>query len=294
MLDLAWGEIIKPLLEKRETKPRLAGINMILDTGMGMRMTEDIMDVSGHLIDHWKMGFGTSAFLPAEIIRKKNRLLADNGILTFPGGTLLEVALIEHHCQVYMSNAIELGFQAIEVSDGTIPLPLHRRQRIIDCAKNAGLSVITEVGKKDPANQPSAEELSQQALKDFKWGADWVIVEGRESGLGVGIYDDLGNIKANALGQIQGATEEYASQLIWEAPLNKQQAYLIELIGSNVSLGNLKPDHVPAVEALRAGLRYETLHKISEKLIQMGQWDPDEIESELLLTKWPHHKTKQS
>ncbi len=278
MSNLAWHDIIAPMLEKREIKPRKRGVNMILDTGLGMRSTEDILEISGHLIDHWKMGFGTSAFVSADLIKKKNSMLAEHDVLTYPGGTLLEVALLEHHCQVYMQSTRELGFQAVEISDGTIPLPAHRRERIIQCAKKAGLSVITEVGKKDPQNQPTATELANQALQDFEWGADWVIVEGRESGISVGVYDDLGNIKTIALSEIQAITQQFSDRLIWEAPLKKQQTYLIEAMGANVSLGNVKPEQVLALEALRAGLRFETLHKISERIIERGDWKPDQIE----------------
>ena len=138
--------------------------------------------------------------------------------------------------------------------------------------------MITEVGKKDPENQPSASELAKQIIQDFEWGADWVIVEGRESGVSVGIYDDLGNIRTSELTEIQNVTQKYADRLIWEAPLKKQQAYLIEAMGANVSLGNVKPEQVLAVEALRTGLRYETLHTVSDRLIKRGTWDPDQIE----------------
>ena len=281
MSDMAWHDIISPMLEQRDSKPRKCGINMILDTGLGMRMTEDILEISGHLVDHWKMGFGTSVFVSADLIKKKNKLLAEHGIMTYPGGTLLEVALLEHHCRVFMHSARELGFQAVEVSDGTIPLPAHRRERIIQCAKSAGLKAVTEVGKKDPENQPTASELGAQALQDFEWGADWVIVEGRESGISVGIYDEHGNVQASAVDEIQTITHKYAERLIWEAPLKKQQSYLIEAMGANVSLGNVKPEQVLAVEALRAGLRYETLHSVSDRLIRRGSWNPDEIEKPL-------------
>ena len=85
---------------------------------------------------------------------RKLGVLADHGILSFPGGTLLEVALVEHQCHDYMKHAKELGFSAIEISDGTIPMPAARRRNIIACARDAGLVPITEVGKKDPRAQP--------------------------------------------------------------------------------------------------------------------------------------------
>jgi len=69
-----------------------------------------------------------------------------------------------------MSHAKELGFGAVEISDGTLPIPRFRRKRIIECALNAELIPITEVGKKDPKRQPTAEQIAQEALEDMDWG----------------------------------------------------------------------------------------------------------------------------
>lgn len=48
-------------------------------------------------------------------------------------------------------------------------------------------------------------------------------------------------------------------RIIWEAPLKKQQQALIERFGPNVNLGNIPPREVLALEALRVGLRSDTL-----------------------------------
>jgi len=49
--------------------------------------------------------------------------------------------------------------------------------------------------------------------------------------------------------------------LIWEAPLKNQQQDLILRFGVNVNLGNVPPDEVMALEALRQGLRGDTLKR---------------------------------
>jgi len=167
----------------------------------------------------------------------------------------------------------------VEISDGTIELPAVRRQRVIECALNAGLVPITEVGKKDPAAQPPVEDLARQALRDLEGGARWVIVEGRESGLCVGVYDEAGQIAHGALATFEHVLGERVDRLIWEAPLKSQQAALIQRFGINVGLGNIAPDSVLALEALRAGLRFETLKPIAEALAASGQWIPGEIET---------------
>ena len=177
------------------------------------------------------------------LFEQKLETLRQYDILTYPGGTLLEAAVVQEHCRVFMTRAAKLGFGAVEISEGTIDLPSERRRRMIDCARNAGLVPITEVGRKDPLRQPGADELAEQALLDLAWGASWVIVEGRESGRGIGIFDQEGEVRASFLTRITSLVGEAAARLIWEAPLRAQQAYLVRHFGANVSLGNIAPQH---------------------------------------------------
>ena len=109
MHDLAWNNIIGSLIDDRSQKPRDIGMTMVIDTGIGCMQLSDILELSGHCIDHWKLGFGTSAFHTKKVLQRKLAMLSEIGILTFPGGTLLEVALIEHHCRDYMKQAKRLG-----------------------------------------------------------------------------------------------------------------------------------------------------------------------------------------
>lgn len=278
MHESAWHSIIGGLIDDRSQKPRNTGLTMVIDTGVGLGRLRDLLDLAGHCIDHWKLGFGTSAFHSKEALQNKLAMLAERQVLTFPGGTLLEVALIEHHCRKYMTHAKSLGFSAIEISDGTIPMPAFRRRNIIHCALDAGLVAITEVGKKDPRQQPSAEQVAEQALEDLENGADWVVMEGRESGRAVGIYGEHGQIIDDALTTIVTAMSAAADRLIWEAPLKEQQAYLIDKLGTNVGLGNIHPDQLLSVESLRCRLRFDTLHSVADKMLRNGSWNPCEIE----------------
>jgi phosphosulfolactate synthase len=278
MPDFAWDSIVGNLIGDRTRKPRAVGVTMVLDTGTGLGLLKDTLELAGHCIDHWKLAFGTSVFLTRTILQQKLALLAEHDILTLPGGTLLEVALVEHHCRDYMKHAKVLGFGAVEISDGTIPLPAFRRRNIIHCALEAGLVPITEVGKKDPNNQPSAEEIATQAMIDLEQGAHWVVIEGRESGRAVGIYDKCGRIIDEAVANIIGIMGQAAERLVWEAPLKDQQAYLIQRFGTNVGLGNIQPDQVLAVEALRCRLRFDTMRVVTDEMVRSGTWNPSEVE----------------
>jgi phosphosulfolactate synthase len=178
-----------------------------------------------------------------------------------------------------MKRAAELGFRAVEISEGTIELPGERRRRMIDCARNASLIPVTEVGRKDPKCQPEAVELAEQILQDLAWGASWVIIEGRESGTGVGIYDEGGEVRTAFLDDGLRLVGDAASRLIWEAPLRSQQAYLVCRFGANVSLGNIPPQECLALEALRCGLRFETFATVARHSRDAGLFDPTRVEN---------------
>jgi phosphosulfolactate synthase len=280
-LDSAWRGVwsLDVIVDRRIRRPRASGVTMVIDTGLGVSAMRDILDLAGDHIDHWKFGFGTTALMPRSVLETKLALLRERDILTYPGGTLLEAAVVQEHCRVFMTRAAALGFGAAEISEGTIDLPGERRRRMIDCARNAGLQPITEVGRKDPNRQPEAAELAEQALRDLEWGAAWVIVEGRESGQGVGIYDHGGDIRSSFLDDITQRVGDAASRLIWEAPQRAQQAYLVCRFGSNVSLGNIPPQECLALEALRCGLRFETFAALAEHYRETGVWDPTRVEN---------------
>ena len=267
------------IIKRRLRRPRSIGLTMVLDTGVAPAALEDLFTLASQHIDHWKFGFGTSALTPAVVLSEKLELLRRHEIITYPGGTLLEAAVVQEHCRVFMARSAELGFSAVEISEGTIELPAERRRRMIDCARDAGLLPITEVGRKDPSCQPSAETLAEQALGDLENGAAWVIVEARESGRGIGIYDEKGGVRASFLGRMIDLIGDQASRLIWEAPLHPQQAYLVGYFGANVSLGNIAPQDCLALEALRCGLRFETFEAVARHSLDTGRWDPAHVEN---------------
>lgn len=280
--DRPWAGVwaVDAALDLREGPPRRRGVTMVMDTGIGMTALHDLLDLAGSHVDHWKLAFGTSALMARATLERKLQTLADRKILTFPGGTLLEAAIVQQHCRDYMRRARELGFTAVEISEGSIDLPGDRRRRIVDCARNAGLVPITEVGRKDPDRQPSAAALVEQAHRDLDWGAAWVIVEARESGQGIGIYDSGGRICEMFLETLVQGMGDRLDRLVFEAPLKAQQAALVRRFGPNVSLGNIAPHDVLALGALRMGLRFETLNPLALKKAAEGRWNPAEVETD--------------
>ena len=81
--------------------------------------------------------------------------------------------------------ARELGFNAIEISDGTIEMDARTRAEAIGKAVKAGFRVLSEVGKKDPADAQPMAALAEVVNADLDGGASMVIMEAREAGKGV-------------------------------------------------------------------------------------------------------------
>jgi len=160
--------------------------------------------------------------------------------------------------------AKDLGFSAIEVSDGTINMTAEVREKAIRMAAEMDFKVLTEVGKKEENEIPFVPELVQIALRDLECGAYKVILEGRESGKGVGLYDASGNIVEDDLKELMKGIGD-PKLIIWETPRKEQQQDMILRFGSNVNLGNIPPHEVIALEALRVGLRADTLKSVCEK-----------------------------
>lgn len=263
----AWHNLLSQLAPDRTAgQPREQGLTMVLDRCQGLYATEDMLALTGDYIDQVKLSFGTSVFLDEALLRRKIELIRAHQIEIYPGGTLMEVTLTRGVYPQYVKRAKELGFTALEISDGTITMSRPVRDDAIKRALDTGFKVITEVGKKDPSIHFPPSKVCDQIASDLALGADKVIVEARESGMGVGIYDGYGALRQDELTAIMNCLGDSQGDVIWEAPLQRQQAALILRCGPNVNLGNVKPRDVLGLEALRCGLRFETFRHFAPQL----------------------------
>ena len=198
-MSKAWENVITIPVEGRSGKPRSNGITMVIDKHMGLNRLEDLIQLAGDYIDVVKLTFGTSAFYSGDLLREKNRMLVKAGIDVMPGGTFCEVAIWQGRLEEYLKRARELEFSAIEISDGSIEMDLDTRKTTIDKTLAAGFKVYTEVGKKDPSEALSLEDTHRLIREDAAAGAFMVIIEAREAGKGVGIFDKDGKIKQDVV-----------------------------------------------------------------------------------------------
>ncbi len=269
----AWNHLNLQLVPNRTNqKPREKGITMLLDRCQGLYDTQDLLALTGDYVDQIKLSFGTSVFLDEALLRRKIEIVRSHNVDIYPGGTLMEIALVQGVYPEYVCRAKELGFTALEISDGTITMSRQVRNDSIKRARDAGFKVISEVGKKDPTIHLTPTEICDQVAADLAAGAEMVIMEARESGRGIGIYDENGLVREDELDALINCLGDYSPHIIWEAPIQRQQAALILRCGPNVNFGNVKPSDVLGLEALRCGLRFETFRHFAPQL-QVGDSD---------------------
>jgi phosphosulfolactate synthase len=237
----------------RTAKPRSVGLTHVLDKGTAPPDVRALVDRAGHLMDIWKLGWGTAYLEPD--VDEKVAILQGAGVRACVGGTLLEAAWAAGVAERCLAWAAQVGFSCVEVSNGAVAMPLPEKRRLVSMAARRFL-VIAEVGSKSPTAEVSGKAWAEEMRGDLDAGATWALTEGRESGT-VGLYEADGRIRAEVAERV--AEVVGLSRVVFEAPRKEQQAWLIRRFGANVNLGNVALNEVFAVEALRLGLRADTI-----------------------------------
>ena len=107
---------------------REKGITMVLDKGLSPDFVKDYLKVCGKYITFIKFGWGTSAVQDRDIVKEKIRNYKEYGIKVYPGGTLFEVCFSRGIFDEYLNECKELGFEAVEISNGSMDLSLEDRK----------------------------------------------------------------------------------------------------------------------------------------------------------------------
>jgi phosphosulfolactate synthase len=233
---------------------RTAGLTHVIDKGLGPRGWEDVLEVSGHLIDIVKLGWGTSYVTKS--LERKLAVLKEKPVVI--GGTFFEVVYAKDRLEEYKLWLSGLGLTHVEISDGTVDIPRDRKLELI--ADFAGdFTVLSEVGSKDSSVEYGADEWKRWLQEELDAGAWKVITEAREGGT-AGIFDAGGGMRTELIGEIADAVG--TEKVIFEAPSKAAQAWFVKEFGPEVNLGNIPPEEVIPLETLRLGLRGDTLKQI--------------------------------
>jgi phosphosulfolactate synthase len=266
---LAFADVIRPPIANRSENP-WQGVTMVMDKGLGPAALADLLCTAASYIDFLKFGFGSTCLYREALLCEKVSLCRAHSVRAYAGGTLAEIAVQQDCFEAYLDQCLRYGIETVEVSEGTFPLsPLQRRRLIRTAARTH--TVISEVGRKFEQIAP-AVQIAAQIEDDLAAGASLVIVEGRESGQGAGIYGANGEIDECWIHQLQALLDPAAlARIVWEAPQKAQQVWLLRRFGAQVNLGNIAPQEALALASLRRGLRADTLISTAVPLAMVTQ-----------------------
>ncbi len=229
----------------------------MIDRGLSVAEVDGLLEVAGDSVDVVKLGWGT-ALVSANLKPKLERYAA-HGIPVVLGGTLTELAIRQGRVDGLTAWLHELGLRHIEISDGTIEIaPTVKRELIERLSRE--FTVFAEVGSKDADFIMAPYVWVEQIEADLDAGAWKVIAEARESGT-AGIYRANGEVRTGLIDEIVHSIDE--ERLIFDAPLHKQQVWLLERFGTECNLGNIAPADVLSLETLRLGLRSDTVERFA-------------------------------
>jgi phosphosulfolactate synthase len=239
-------------IPERTTGNRSYGLTSVIDSGTPMGELKNILADYGSIIDIAKIGIGSAYVTPN--IKDKVQLYKEYDIKSYCGGTLFEKCFFQKKISEYLLFLQDLGMEWIEISNGTLDIPLKERLRLISQLKD-DFHVIAEVGSKDPNQEMSISGWKEEIALFLEAGCKYVITEGRDSGTS-GIYEKCGELKCDLIQEMVSDID--SKRIIFEAPSAKHQMYFIKEVGPNVNLGNVNIRDVLLLEAQRCGLRSET------------------------------------
>jgi phosphosulfolactate synthase len=229
----------------------------VIDRGLSVAEVDGLMEVAGDSVDVVKLGWGT-AVVSANLAPKLERYAA-HGIPVVLGGTLTEVAIRQGRVDGLIAWLRELGLRHVEISDGTITLEADVKRELIERLSREFV-VMSEVGSKDSDFIMAPYIWVEQIERDLAAGAWKVIAESRESGT-AGIYRANGEVRTGLIDEIAHAVDP--ELMIFDAPLQSQQVWLLKRFGTECNLGNIAPADVLSLETLRLGLRSDTVERFA-------------------------------
>ena len=242
-------------LPSRSSKPREVGVTMVMDRGLSPGELANLIEVASPYFDYVKLGWCTGLLTPC--LHEKLDLLRRHDIGFWFGGTLFEAAYAQDRVARLVGWLRELGVELIEISDGSIEIPESDKLALIESLSKE-FRVLSEVGSKDVETVIPPSQWILHMKQELAAGAFMVVAEGRESGR-AGIYRRTGEVRMGLIAEMKSEPMLDLERVLFEAPERDQQAWFIKELGSDVNLGNIRPDDAIALETLRLGLRNDTI-----------------------------------
>ncbi|MFY9717390.1 MAG: phosphosulfolactate synthase [Thermoplasmata archaeon] len=234
----------------RVTRPRARGITEVLDRLSGFH-PEELGNLAPY-IDVARIGWGLPLLVARDRLKDRIRRYHDVGIDVSTSSELVELAAVQERIPQFLDEGRTLGFDIIEVSAGPAGAGDAQLERVSRAVNSRSLGLVIEVGGRDPSQQLSLQELISQIGRARAHSPRRVSLPAPEGGRAGGIYDADTGIKYDWLRAI--VNDRPHEDLLFEAPLEAQQSYLLRELGQDVNLGGVAISSVAQLATERLGI----------------------------------------
>lgn len=256
MTNMAF-EFLELIGQRCSQKPRKTGLTMVMDTGYGLAMLRDQLQIVGPYIDFAKIIVGSARLYQREILIEKLGVYEAFQIRPFLGGQFLEYVVATQGFEVvprFMQEARDLGVAAVEVSDNCVTFTDDQRLRLIEAGLEAGLHIHGEVGSKQ--DKVDIGELIRQANTMLSAGCDVVLFEAAE-------LVDAGVTNEDSIAAIHDSITPEQTMIelpgTWIKGVTLNHVYemmknVVRIFGTNANIGNVAMPEVLELECTRTGI----------------------------------------
>jgi phosphosulfolactate synthase len=240
--------------------PEIVPATSPFDPGYDPATVESHLEQSRHLISTFKVSMACWIVADEAATRRKMAAAKRLGVRTTTGGGPFEVAVQQGRLDAYLDLCADMGFDRIECGEGFTDLDLPPDE-VIGMIHSRGMEAQFELGKKHGGafTADVVQELIDQGQAWLDAGAVQLVVEGRESAKGVGLFDDDGNFNGAYADRFARAFG--LSTVIFEAPNKPSQFALLDHFGREVHLCNVRMEEMLRVEIYRRGLHSDAFQK---------------------------------
>jgi phosphosulfolactate synthase len=238
----------------------LPALTSPFDPGYDPVTLEAHLEQSAHLISGLKISMACWMIADEGATRRKIAAAHANGVEAHAGGGPFEVAVAQGRLDDYLDLCGDIGFARIECAEGFTDLDLPADE-IVRMAGARGLEVQFELGKKHGGafTSDAVSALLEQGRQWLDAGAVELVVEARESAMGVGLFGSDGDLNRSFADRF---VEEFGfGVLLFEAPNKPSQFALLDHFGPQVRLCNVRLEELLRVEIYRRGLHSDAFAK---------------------------------
>lgn len=241
---------------RSSTKPRRSGLTMVSEWGLGPNALADFLVNAEPYVDIVKIPTGTGRLYRRDQLLAKIERYSHGRIRTLVGGQFQEYVLHTEGAAALPRHFDELrsvGFDLVEISDNVVAVGDDMRRRMMDLAQERGMAAVVEVGSKQTFGEPA--RLVEDADRFLQWGAELVIIEGREL-MTDGTINDALFAAIEGCGNLARMMMEVPTPRVGSTTVEIYQVKkaLVRAFGPDVNIGNISPELVFETETTRLGL----------------------------------------